>query len=580
MNKLRCPVKIICCWLGMAFLLGSAATANAQPDAGTLLQEQRQPGAALPDRLPAEREKEAQSLPLAGSGVRVLVKGFRFTGGAGIATDAELQELLRDRIGRELGFPDLQDAVSAVTRYLRQKKGYLLAKAYLPRQEVTGGIVEIAILSGRIDGNVRIDLRGPSRINPSLLAGIAARAVPEGSAARMERIERAVLLMNDLPGIEASASLEPGTAPGSTRIVVNASEGPLFQGLLAGDNYGDRYTGTYRGTGQLLTYDPFGLGDQLTLSATGAEHLTQGRAAYALPLGSTGFTWSAAYTGLTYKLGKELANLNAQGRADSLSTGLSYPLIRSRKATLQAGMGFEYLTLTDEAGGEKTRDRKLPLGTASVTGTFFDAFGGGGLTSASVVLTGGNVDLSGLAVNKDNDNAGPRTQGDFLRGTYSLARLQRLTRQIALYGSARGQLASGNLDSSQKFILGGPTGVRAYPVGEAPGDEGHLLTLETRYDMPLMPPWAAAQLVGFFDTGWVKLHKSPWQWAVTSASGRNDYLLSGAGVGINVGKVGLYSIRAAYAHKIGPNDGRSVAGNDADNLNDSGRFWLQLIVWM
>ena len=572
--------KIACCLVCGILSLCTTAIAQTRPDAGILLQEQRQPGAALPDRLPADREKEAVAPPMTDTGTKVLVKGFRFTGNEGIATDAELEELVKDSTGKELGFADLQNIASLVTAYLREKKGYLLARAYLPKQDITEGIITIAVISGRIDGKVRINREEPARIRSSLLAGIADRAVPPGSPARMEQIERAVLLMNDLPGIAARASLEPGAAPGTTRIVINAEEGPVFQGLLSGDTFGDRYTGTYRGTGQVAAYDPFGLGDQMTLSYTYAEHLNQWRAAYNLPLGSTGLTVNALYTGLTYELGKDLTDLKAKGWAETLSAGISYPLVRTRNKSIWAGAGAEYMMLNDEANGEKTRDRRISDGTLSVSGNFFDTFGGGGLTSASVILTGGNVDLSGLTANKENDDAGPRTQGAFLRATYSLARLQRITRKVALFGSLRGQFASYNLDSSQKFIMGGPTGIRAYPVGEAPGDEGHTLTLEARCDMPFMPSWAATQLIGFVDAGWVKLHRSPWPGSVTSASGKNEYLLSGAGVGINMGKPGLYSIRASYAHKVGPNEGRSVSGNDADNLSDDGRFWLQLVIWL
>jgi hemolysin activation/secretion protein len=395
----------------------------------------------------------------------------------------------------------------------------------------------------------------------------------------MAQIERAVLLMGDLPGVNAQASLEPGRDPGTTGIVIQAAEGPLLSGLVSGDNYGDRYTGDLRTTGLVSLNDPFGLGDQLSLSLTGTERLLQGRVAYTLPLGSSGWSWNAAYSSLSYELGKELENLKAKGRADTVTTGLGYPLLRSRNASLWGSLGAEYLRLTDEANGARTRDRKIPVGNASLTGSFFDTFGGGGLTSASLVLTAGRVDLSGLDSHQAADDAGPRTAGDFSRATYSLARLQRLAGPVSLFGSIRGQFASGNLDSSQKFILGGSTGVRAYPVGEAAGDEGHAVTVETRVDLPFMPAWAMTQLVGFYDAGWVKLHKDPWTGAITNASGRNDYILSGAGLGLNVGKAGLYSLRLSYAHKIGSNDGKSTAGNDADNRSDDGRLWLQVLVW-
>ena len=487
---------------------------------------------------------------------------------------------MADSIGKELGFSDLQRLAARVTNYLRQKKGYLLAKTYLPKQDVTDGIVEIRIISGRTDGKVRFDIKQPARISPTLLSGIADRAMPEGSPVRTEQMERALLLMNDLPGIKAGASLQPGAAPGTTGVVISAAEGPMFRGLLSGDNFGDRYTGTYRANAQLLTYDPFGLGDQLTLSYTYAERLNMLQAGYALPLGSTGLIWNSSYTGLTYELGKDLADLNAKGWADTIYTGVSYPLVRTRDKSIWTSLGVEYLTLVDEANGSKTRDRKLTDGVASISGNFVDTFHGGGLTTASFNLTGGNVDLSGLTANKESDEAGPRTQGGFTRATYLVARLQRLTTNTALFGSLRGQFASYDLDSSQKFILGGPTGVRAYPVGEAAADEGHALTLETRYDLPRISPLAVTQLVGFFDTGWVKLHSSPWPGSITNANGRNEYVLSGAGVGLNTGKPGSYNIRVSYAHTIGSNPGRTTAGNNADNLSDKGRFWLQLIIWL
>ena len=36
------------------------------------------------------------------------------------------------------------------------------------------------------------------------------------------------------------------------------------------------------------------------------------------------------------------------------------------------------------------------------------------------------------------------------------------------------QETGANLGSSEDFLLGGPYGVRAYPLGEAPGDRGDI----------------------------------------------------------------------------------------------------------
>ncbi|MDQ5988457.1 MAG: Heme/hemopexin transporter protein HuxB [Syntrophus sp. SKADARSKE-3] len=576
LNYGRCLVFSVVLFV---FIITIPAYAAAPPDAGQLLNEQRQIKPTLPDRLPKEGDQGVNRMPLTDQGIKVLVKGFKFTGGQGIVTDAELLVLLKDAIGKELGFADLQNLTVRVTAYLRDKKGYILASAYLPRQDITDGVIEIAIVAGRIEGKARINVKEPRRIGQGLLEGIAERSIPTGDAIRLENIERSVLLMNDLPGISARASLERGELPGTARIVIDAVEGPLVSGFLSGDNYGDRYTGTWRGTGRPAINDPFGLGDQFSISLTGAEHLYQGGAAYALPLGATGLTWSTAYTALYYEVGGDLSNLNAKGNGQTVSTAISYPFMRSRNTNLLSGLGFEYMSFHDEAGGVTTRDRKVPVGNLNLTGSFFDDFGGGGLTSLYLVLSYGDLRLSGTADAESTDANSARSAESFVKANYSVARLQHITRLISIYGSAQGQFAGKNLDSSQKFILGGPSRVRAYPTGEASGDEGHAFTFEVRLDLPVSPSWPVMQLTGFYDAGYVNLHKNTWAGSVTNATGRNDYWLSGAGVGFNIGKAGLYSIRVSYALKINDNPGRSDAGYDADNLKDYGRAWLQVTVW-
>lgn len=562
--------------LGLVMVSTSVA---APPDAGTLLNEQRQQGSTLPGRLPKPDKDAPEKAPQPDRGTKITVKSFRFTGEETIATDAELQELVKEDIGRQLGINDLHAIAARVTAYLREKKGYLLPRAYLPKQDVTSGVVEIAIIAGRVDGRIKVNRKQPGRISQSILNGIADRAVPEGSAIRMEDVERATLLMGDLPGIEAKSSLEKGSAPGLARVIIDTTEGPLLNGSIGIDNQGDRYTGTWRSTGQAAANDPFGIGDQVSLSLTGAEHTVQGKMSYSLPLGTSGLAGSLSYTGLYYELGGNLANLKAHGRADTMSASLNYPFLRSRSANIWGTLGFEYQLLADEMNGITTKDCRIPVGNASVNGGFQDSFGGGGMTSLNITLYSGDIDLSAVAAAQAADDAGPKTTGTFWRSSYSLSRLQRLTQSLSLFGFARGQFTTANLDSSQKFILGGPTGVRAYPTGEGSGDEGHAFTFEARYDIPGVPSWMATQLTGFFDTGWVKLHNEPWPGSITNISGRNDYWLSGGGAGLTIGSQGTYNIRATYARTVDNNKGRSSSGKDADNRSENDRFWLNATVW-
>jgi hemolysin activation/secretion protein len=136
-----------------------------------------------------------------------------------------------------------------------------------------------------------------------------------------------------------------------------------------------------------------------------------------------------------------------------------------------------------------------------------------------------------------------------------------------LYLSLNGQWASKNLDASEKFSLGGGTGVRAYPAGEASGDQGAILTLETRTSISGLSDRLPGQLqlIGFVDMGSVSINRFPWD--ATSANSRE---LRGAGLGLNWIGPGNLFIKAYWAFKLG--DAVATSAPDA-----SSRFWLQIL---
>ena len=109
------------------------------------------------------------------------------------------------------------------------------------------------------------------------------------------------------------------------------------------------------------------------------------------------------------------------------------------------------------------------------------------------------------------DAATAQTNGHFNKLGFSLSRLQRVTDTVSASAVVNGQVASKNLDVSEKMELGGMYGVRAYPEGEGYGDEGYVVNLEARM---LLPKFAEQmpgqlQLIGFVDAGTVSLNKIP-----------------------------------------------------------------------
>lgn len=561
---------------------GAGAWAQALPSAGSILRQQELSAPRRADQLSGRGPAVAPRPALDASGVRVRLKSVRFTDAGALASTQELAALVQDAIGKELTSAQLLQLADRVTNHLRAK-GWFLARGYLPQQDVTDGDLEIAILAGRLQGGVDgITVGGnPARLSPARVRGTLAAALQDGGDADVHAgdLERGLLLLNELPGISAHSLLERGSGPDSTRMTIDVKEAPLTAGSSVGlDNFGGRYTGEHRATGQLRLNDLAGEGDGATLGAAASRGLGQVSAGYALPLGFRGLNLSASASALDYRIGKELAPLDLNGRALTAGLRLAYPIVLGTRSNLRASLAYDTRALADKGAGLTLRDKRVTSWTLGLGGERIDAQWGGGATSYAVALVAGKADLSRVAADLAADQAGPRVNGSYAKWTFALARVQRLQGPFSLQAALSGQGASRNLDPSEKFILGGSSGVRAYPAGEGAGDSGTLLRTELRYDAPAAPALGSLQVLAFADAGHVTLNRDVWgPGAVTNATGRNAYGLAGWGIGIEAARSGRHALQLAWAQRIGGNPGRSPAGNDSDGRADRGRLLLQAI---
>ena len=132
-----------------------------------------------------------------------------------------------------------------------------------------------------------------------------------------------------------------------------------------------------------------------------------------------------------------------------------------------------------------------------------------------------------------------------------------------------GQQASKNLASAEKMSLGGPNGVRAYPVGEANGDSGNLITGELRY---LVPGFKVLEgdvnVLAFYDWGRVYINEKP-----RPTDTQNKRSISGYGVGASLGREGEFIIRANASWHADHEPAQ------ADTAKRVPRVWVQAVKW-
>ena len=549
-------------WLAALAIAGSsAAIAQVAPDAGTTLRQLEPPVLTLPRKPPPAVEVDAPARPALEPAptIRFILKAFRISG-VTVFAEAELHALVQDLIGREVGIADLGDAVGRITGFYSER-GYPLATAYLPAQDIADGLVEILVLEGRFGA---LQLLNRAYVSDSVVA----RHVQglQGGVVKGSVLERKLLLLHDLPGAAPGRSvLSPGQAVGETDLRVELDPGRRAAGAIELDNYGSRFTGATRLSGQFDLFSPLGLADWLSVrAAKGDPGLEYARAGYQVPVGGDGLKLGAIYSRVEYRLGKDFSALDAKGEAETWSLIGSYPFVRSRRHNLYGKLIAESKDLQDRVDATATvSDRKSATATVSLNGDYFDALGRGAASAYSLAYTGGRLRVETPA-QKAIDDASARTHGRFHRWNAAYARQQGLTERTSLYVSFFGQKAGKNLDSSEKMILGGINGVRAYPQGEAPGDSGYLLNVELRYAFNVAALPGIWQAAGFLDTGEVTINENPF----TAQDNRRR--LSGGGLGLEWSQPGNFSLRLAIAHRIG--NERATAGSD-----DRSRGWLQAI---
>lgn len=558
----------------------SAQGQTTRPNAGQLLQ---QTVPTLPPAVGRNQGVTQPSLPevhrQAESTATVQVRAIRFSGNTHI-DDASLRQAIPqiDRFqGKAATLAQLNDLADAVTRYYR-RRGYFVAVAYVPRQTVEDGVVTIDVLEGKLD---QVHVGRSGGYDPARLQRYADEALcgQHGgcSDATLTRVQadRAIGLVSSLPGVaSASGTLSPGSVVGSSDVTLDAVPGPSVTGALGVDNYGNEYTGRVRETADLRVNNPLGIGDLLTADVAFSDRWglggTLGRGAsnavfdYSLPVGYDGWRIGGNYTGLLYRLGAPFNAIDAYGSGNEFNAYAAYPVLLSPYKHVWVRVSYGIKRMSDsvlESTFFHTHDNVVVIGA---NGDAIDTLWGGGLTQYGVSVTRGWINYGNGSRPIDTPNAA----GHFAKLNFSASRDQTVaylaqnTQRLSVYGALLGQWSNRNLDSVEKFTLGGPAGVRGYPVGEAVGDEGVTATLELRDSFALAALGGDNLTLSLFrDNGWLKVNHSPWP----GYRGARQRHLGSTGFGADLLRQNRYDLKLMWALRD---------GGEPDTATRDHRSWL------
>lgn len=559
-SNLREFMKIRALFLGLILMIivvsPVPAYAQTPTNAGALQQQiERESKVVAPSRKSVPRAEiiTDSKNTSAKDTLKITVKNFRFDGNK-LLDETELTKIVEPYLNHPINFVELQNAAAAVGEAYRVK-GWVV-RSFVPEQSVKSGVVTIKIIEAKLS---KTKLEGDADINMSkekVISMINAQQ-QENEPINTKKLDRALLLVDDLPGVSVSGRLREGERYGETDLVLKQTKEAMLTGAAIVDNAGSRSTGKERAHGFTQIINPFGIGDLASIYVLGSEGVGFARFEQSFPVGDDGWRVGANASIMHYDLvSREFKSLDGEGSSESFGLQAVYPVVRERQKNLYLNLNYDQKYFDNNSQGVASSNYDIKSGTLTLNGNIIDKIAGGGTNNAGFGVNFGQLDLHSLDSGEDAN-----IEGNFRKISYNISRQQTLTDVLAFYASFSGQASpERKLDSSEMFYLGGPQGVRAYPVSEGSGVDGNIFSAELRWNF--LPDY---QLTGFYDHGYA--HNS---------GSVDSYSLDGAGLELSLQSKSGFNVNASWAHRIGDNPNPTTTGDDQDGSLLKNRFWLTI----
>ena len=533
-----------CAVLAVVLAAGLGTAAYGQATGPGQLERQFTTPPALPSgEGPVVPQTPGQQPPADAGSVRFTLKQVDFAGNTAYSAQA-LAAPSAALIGREVSLADVFRLADELTLMYRND-GYVLSRVIVPPQAIRDGVVQLRVVEGFIaQTSIRGESSGPrSTLDRHLEVIRNSRPLAAGI------LERELLLMNDLPGINALSTIVPSATPGAADLAVEIAS--RRASLTAGiNNRGSKSLGPWRAdlSGELnqLLYGFDRLSARLVQTLADRE-LSFATLGYDRVLGASG-----ARIGLSgsYVDSRPGTNQNFQLPTSSRSLTLqgSVPLLRSRTQNLNLRASLSKLHSKTDVVAAGTA---LPLSEDNIsalrlgaTVDLVDRFRG--LSVVDVELSKG---LHAFSASRAGDANLSVADGrpDFTKLTVYAARLQSLATKWSLLGAINAQYSRHVLLSPERFAFGGEQFGRAYDTAELTGDSGAAFKSELRYADSAASPWLRDYtLYGFYEVGTLRRRGA----SVAAGGQKARESAANAGVGVRVSMSGGWSGYAEVAQPL------------------------------
>lgn len=411
--------------------------------------------------------------------------------GATRLSDAQQQALTAPYVGRCLHIDDLNALLRDITdHYIAH--GHVTTRAYLPRQDFKDGEVEVMVLEGRLEA---LDSGGEVP-TPRELA--MASPADVGEVLDLHDLEQLIDQLNRLPSRQSTLALEPGEAPGASRVRIDSDGGQPFRLSLGRHNDGTDLTGRQQWSLGVEWDSPLGLADQFTaeLGQDVTRRSERGsrsrRLSYRVPYGNWNLSWAYSDSDYHAVIEADGFDFDIDGTSERHRLQAERLLIRDDVSTTTGSLALSRVTSRHNILGHRVALSSQTLADVTL-GLNHGRRLGGGLVNADLQWSHGlrhfGARHDGAAVPElTAEQVADLPSAQFEKTTLTLSYLRPFSlgdQSLRFISLAHGQWSDDELYSPYRLSLGGPYSVRGFQDQSLSGDSGAYWRNEIRWQHPL-----------------------------------------------------------------------------------------------
>ena len=390
--------------------------------------------------------------------------------------------LVRDQRGkRGITIGQIESVANTITRFYRER-GFVLAKAYIPKQQVRDGVVNLTVLLGML-GDVKV--HGNQIYSASDLKDVFSGMM--GKPVTNAAVEEDLFLINNFPGIVVDGYFEPGYQVGDTRLNINVKSESRYNADIRVDNHGTPESGLYRIYVDGQVNNALGMADMLQasyLKAVDPENTNYYKLDYELNLFSprTRYAVETSKNQFVVDQSGTQANINLHGSVFVDAFTAKYIQTRSRLKNQSYELRYEKVKSDLQIGNipdyNNALDEKLTNTSLAYNFDFLQEQKKH-LHQGKIKVTFGQFDF-GVKENQ-------KSHYQFLNGDYSLLTFWKVpwvdANTRVIYRTSL-QYAGINLSPIVRYSIAGPTRARGFSPSIFTADDAAYLGVDWLFNSP------------------------------------------------------------------------------------------------